>query len=199
MIVTLRTVPAPVGVVVATVNVPGRPALIGVDGGVMTSVGAAETVTTTEPDACPDAAGVVVPPVPPVGGAWAPTLAVTVVCWLVVNVAVATPFASVVRAEEESEPAVDDRLTGAELSPLPLMSKTDTVIVVEPPSAGTDAGLALTLTRPTAADPMAILMAPAVPTLAPPQEAVMVAVPDEVPATNRTMTRPMMSVSASAG
>ena len=123
----------------------------------------------------------------------------TVACWPVVNVVAATPFASVATVDADSAPAVVEKLTGAELSALPFTSKTDAVIVVVPPTAGTDAGLAFTLTRPTAAVPMAILMAPSAPTLEPPEAAVIVAVPDEFPAANLTTTRPLESVSASNG
>ena len=78
-------------------KVAGNPALGGVVGGVITSVGAAATPTVTVPEACPAvppvAGGVVVPPPPvPVVGAVAPTLAVTVAVWEVLNVVCARPF-----------------------------------------------------------------------------------------------------------
>ena len=73
------------------------------------------------------------------------------------------------------------------------------MIVADPPVDGTVAGLAFTDTRPTAAVPTAILMAPALPVVAPPDMAVIVAMPLAVPAKNLTCTRPLISVSASNG
>ena len=114
-------------------------------------------------------------------GACAPTLAVTVACWLVVSVVEATPFTSVLTIDDDNVPAVVVNETGADRSVLPLMSKTLAAIVVEPPLAGTNAGVAFTLTRPTAAVPTAILIAPFVPVVAPPDVAVMTAEPFAVP------------------
>jgi hypothetical protein len=96
-------------------------------------------------------------------------------------------------------PAVVVNDTGAELSTFPLMSNTMAVIVVEPPPLGTLVGFAFTETLPTAAVPMAILAAPVVPVVAPPDEATMVAVPLLTPALNLTITRPLTSVRASDG
>ena len=59
-----------------------------------------------------------------VGGAWAPTFAVTVACWLVANVVIARPLALVVTRAADNVPAVVEKLTGAESRALPLMSKT---------------------------------------------------------------------------
>src|SRR5206468_554402 len=73
------------------------------------------------------------------------------------------------------------------------------VIVVVPPSAGTSVGFALTITRPTAAVPTRIFNALAEATDAPPEIAVIVAVPEPVPARNFTIARPLMSVSACDG
>ena len=75
-------------------------------------------------------------------------------------------------------PAVVEKLTGAELSGLPLMSSAWAVIVDEPPVAGKSVGLALTRTLPTAAVPTRILNALAATTATPPEIAVIVAVPD---------------------
>jgi len=94
---------------------------------------------------------------------------------------------------------VVENVTGTEMSGLPLMSSTLAVITLEPPSDDTVAGFALTLTRPTAAEPTAILTAPFAPTLAPPDIAEIVAVPDWPPARNVTVTRPLASVRASDG
>ena len=97
--VTSRTaLPLAVAAVTTNEKVAGNPALGGVVGGVITSVGAAATPTVTVPEACP-----AVPPVAggvvvgrrrrsPVVGAVAPTLAVTVAVWEVLNVVCARPF-----------------------------------------------------------------------------------------------------------
>ena len=92
-----------------------------------------------------------------------------------------------------------EKLTGAELNGLPLMSRTTAVIVVVPPRAGTRAGLALTLTLPTAAVPMRILIEFVPLADTPPEIAAIVAVPEPALATYFTLTRPLMSVSASDG
>src|SRR5689334_5294718 len=96
-------------------------------------------------------------------------------------------------------PALVERLTDADGSALPLMSKTFTVTVVAPPDAGTLHGLQLILTPPTAAVPTRILSAPLVPVVAPPEVAVIVAVPLLAPGRNLTETIPLASVSACAG
>jgi hypothetical protein len=193
--------------VTVNLKVAGNPTLGGLAGGSMTSVGATETLTVVDPDACPVEAdgGVVVvppplePPPPPAVGAVAPTLAVTIASWLVVRVVDALPSGPVGTTANESVPAVVVNDTGEDGSTLPLMSNTLAVIVVDPPVFGTVAGLALTVTRPTAAVPTAILIAPWVPVEAPPDSAVIVAVPFAVPALNFTITRPVASVRASAG
>jgi hypothetical protein len=53
--------------------------------------------------------------------------------------------------------------------------------------------------RPTAAAPMPILITPPEPVLAPPDEALIVAVPEEPPALKVTIARPLASVSISDG
>ncbi len=68
-----------------------------------------------------------------------------------------------------------------------------------PPLAGTVSGFAFTETRPTAAVPTKIFSAPVAPVVAPPETAVIVAVPFEPPATNVAVTCPLTSVSASDG
>jgi type II secretory pathway pseudopilin PulG len=95
-------------------------------------------------------------------------------------------------------PAVVEKVTGTDVSGFPLMSSTFAVIVVEPPSDETVAGLALTFTRPTPAEPTAIFTTP-LPTFAAPDIAEIVAVPDWVPARKVTDTRPAESVRASDG
>jgi hypothetical protein len=105
----------------------------------------------------------------------------------------------VVAIPADSVPDVAVNDTGAERSAFPLMSNTVAVIVVDPPVFGTVAGLALTVTRPTPAVPMAIFTAPVVPVVAPPDDAMIVAVPLAIPELNLTMTRPLTSVRASAG
>jgi hypothetical protein len=169
----------------------------------MTSVGDPAIFTVTLPDVWPDAAGGVV--VPPVAGGvvvvppCAPTLAVTVAVVEVLSRVVVMPFASVVAAMTSSEPAVVENVTGAAERTLPLMSNTDAWIVEVPPCAGTTVGLALTETRPTAAVPTAIFTAFVPLALAPPEAAVIVAVPFAVPDLNVATARPLMSVPTLAG
>ena len=92
------------GTVTANVNVEGRPALGVVAGGVIVSVGAPATLTVIVPDAVPVVAGAGVAGaagVPVAGGvgvlepACAPTAAVTVATIVVLRIAVAAPFWSV--------------------------------------------------------------------------------------------------------
>src|SRR5438046_4962656 len=97
--------PFDVAAVTANVKEAGSPTLGGLAGGVITSVGAFETTTVTEPDAVPDELGALgggvpleeleLPPPPVAGGACAPTLAVTVACWLVIRMIDALPLSSV--------------------------------------------------------------------------------------------------------
>ncbi len=79
------------------------------------------------------------------------------------------------------------------------MSTTLATIVAVPPMDGMVAGLALTFTWPTAAVPTAIFTALALLTLAPPEIAVIVAVPFALPALNVTNARPLTSVVAVDG
>ena len=130
--------------------------------------------------------------------ACAPTATVTVAVVVALRTAVATPFASVETATCSSVPAVVENVTGAELSGLPLMSITVPAIVERPPVAGSSVGFAETRTLPTAAVPTATLAAFAPLALAPPELAVMIAVPFAVPALNLTVTRPPL-VRASDG
>src|SRR5262245_8657531 len=118
----------------AIVKLAGTPALGGVDGGVMTIVGAPAMLTVTLADACPDAAGVVVvvpPPVPVPGVVGVvgvvvllptPTFAVTVAVCAVVNVVVATPPPVVFATPTLSVPAVVVNVTGMSFIKLPLTS-----------------------------------------------------------------------------
>jgi len=123
---------------------------------------------------------------------------VTVAAVVVLRTALATPLASVETATCSSVPAVVENVTGAELSGLPLMSITVPVIVDKPPDVGSRVGFAETRTLPTAAVPTATLAAFAPLALAPPELAVMIAVPFAVPALNLTITRPPL-VRASDG
>ena len=90
-------------------------------------------------------------------------------------------------------PAVVENLQALTVSALPLMSITPAEIVDVPPVAGTSDGVAVTTTFPTAAVPIAILtefagllvvvvvpvvVVDVVPAPAPPESAVIVAVPD---------------------
>jgi len=143
----------------AIVKLAGTPALGGVAGGVITIVGAPAILTVTLPDAWPDADGVVgvVPPPVPVPGVVGvvgvvvllptPTFAVTVAVCAVVSVVVAMPPPVVLATPTLSVPAVVVNVTGMSFIKLPLASNTVAEIVVEPPSAGTVAGVALTTTR----------------------------------------------------
>ena len=76
-----------------------------------------------------------------------PTFAVTVAVCAVVSVVDATPVASVFTTPAFREPAVVVKVTGIDGISDPLTSNTVAEIVVEPPSAGTVAGVALTTTR----------------------------------------------------
>ena len=153
-------------------------------------------LTITVPDV-----GLVVVVVVPVPGVVdvAPTVAVTVAVTTVCRIVVARPFVSVLTVVASSDPAVVENDTCAPGSGLPLMSKTEVEIVDAPPIDGSSVGFAFTETRPTAAVPTAILTAFAVGTLAPPDRALMIAVPFEFPALKVTMARPAESVCASEG
>ena len=140
------------------VNVAGSPALGGVVGGVITIVGAAAMLTVTLPDACPAAVVGAVGEVGVVGvvgvvGAVGvvellptPTLAVTVAVCAVVSVVDAIPPAVVFARPELSAPAVVVNVTGMSFIKLPFASNTVAEMVVDPPSDGTVAGVALTTT-----------------------------------------------------
>ena len=131
---------------------------------------------------------------------------------LVASVVFALPVASVLTSDWRTVPASVVNVTGTPGRRFPLALPTVAVMVDEPPFADTVPGLAVTATLPTAAAPIAILTTFAVVVAvvvplggvvvvapAPPDIAVIVAVPDAVPALNCTMTRPLMSVSACAG
>jgi len=96
-------------------------------------------------------------------------------------------------------PAVVEKLTVADGNALPFTSKTLAVIVDDPPVAGTSDGFADNDTRPTAALPTRIFTTLLLVTDAPPDRAVIVAVPDCAPARNVTLARPLTSVEASPG
>ena len=109
------------------------------------------------------------------------------------------PFASVFTKELDRTPAEVAKLTGTKGRAFPLISTTLAVIVEDPPPAEIVLGFAVSEMRPTAAVPTAILTAPFAPVFAPPDEAVIVAVPFAPPALNFTTTRPLTSVTGSAG
>lgn len=187
----------------ANVKFDGCPAVGVCAGGVMTIVGAAEMLTVIVAEAWPDADGVVgVVGVPVVGGVVVvlptPTLAVTVATCAVVKVVDATPVASVVTTAALSVPAVVANVTGMPVIRFPLTSNTVAAIVVDPPSAGTVAGVAFATIFWTAAEPTRIFSAPLVPVDAPPEIAVIVAVP-EVELVNVAVARPLESVVDSEG
>ena len=106
-----------VAAVTANVNDAGNPALGGVVGTVITNVGAPATLTVTLPEAWPELAGGVVPPV--AGGVvpdeppCAPTLAVTVAAVDVLSVALAMPLPSVLATVKSRVPVVVENETGA--------------------------------------------------------------------------------------
>jgi hypothetical protein len=106
-----------------------------------------------------------------------PAVAVTVASTDVVNVTCAVPVASVLTRPPDKLPAEVANVTGTPCRALPFTSTTLAVIAEEPPVAGMIEGLAVRVMRPTAAEPTAILTAPFAPVVAPPEEAVIVAVP----------------------
>src|SRR5438094_1292932 len=110
----------------------------------------------------------------------------------------AFPFESVVANDVDNVPPVVVNVTGTPPKVLPLMSATDAVMADAPPREETVVGFALTTTRPTAAAPMAILIG-ALPLEAPPDVALIVAVPDCAPALNVTVARPLTSVETDSG
>ena len=120
----------------------------------MTSVGAAAIEIAAEPEAVPDAEGVVgvvgvpVVGVPVVGAVDAPTPtpAVTVAATDVVMTLLAVPAASVVATPRLNVPAVVVKVTGTPTMRLPLTSNTTALTVLDPPTEGIVAGLALTTT-----------------------------------------------------
>src|SRR4051812_27497008 len=128
-----------------------------------------------------------------------PAAAVTFVVFPVVSVVWATPDAFVVTVEKFSEPASVVNDTGIPDSVLPPPSFTTAVITDEPPVAGNERGEAVSAIEPTAAAPIAIFSEPAAPTDTPPEDAVIVAVPDVPFATNCVAARPLTSVSTDGG
>ena len=156
-------------------------------------VDATLTLTVTDPVAA------VVAGVVPLAGTETPAVAVTFVVLLVVRVTCAVPVESVDTTDALSDPLSALNVTGMPASKLPLESPTFAVIVDVPPLAGTVPGLALTPMLVAAAAPIAIFTTFAAATETPPEIAVIVAVPEIVPARNLTVTRPLMSVSASDG
>jgi hypothetical protein len=128
-----------------------------------------------------------------------PTVAVTVAVIEVDKTVWAAPVASAFTVAALRDPADVVKFTGTDERGEPFTSRTLAVITDVPPIAGIIPGFAARLTWPTAAAPIAILTALAVVTLAPPDDAVMLAVPLVVPAWKVTVVRPLMSVSASGG
>jgi hypothetical protein len=124
---------------------------------------------------------------------------VTVAFVLVLKTVTALPDPSVVAPVVVKLPAVVENDTSVDGNALPFTSNTLAVIVDWPPVAGTSVGFADMFTRPTAALPTRILTTLLLVTDAPPDRAVIVAVPDCVPARNVTLARPLTSVEASPG
>jgi hypothetical protein len=129
-------------------------------------------------------------------GGTAPATAVTVAAAVVVSVVWTMPFASVLAFVGVTVPEVVEKPTGMTRSGLPEASVTTAVIVVLPPPKGTDAGLAVRATRPTAAVPTARLTGLA---RTFPDVATMCAVPDAAPAEKTTVAWPELFVAISAG
>jgi hypothetical protein len=125
-----------------------------------------------------------------------PATAVTTAAVVVVSVVVTEPFASVFAFAGVTLPDVVVNPTGVKLKGLLAASVTTAVTVVVPPPNGNASGLAVTATRPTDTAPTTMLKGLA---STPPALAVMTAVPDAVPAENRTMARPALLVTLCAG
>ncbi len=147
---------------------------------------------------------VVVPlPLPLLGGVVVvvvtPAVAVTFAVRFVDSTLVAIPCEFVLDTLSLIDPASVVKVTGIKASALPPASVTFALIVELPPRDDTTAGLALATTAVTAADPTAILIAFAAATEAPPEVAMIVAIPDEFPALKRVVARPFTSVCTSAG
>jgi hypothetical protein len=139
------------------------------------------------------------PPLPPLDVVATPAVAVTFAVRFVVSVTCALPLASVFATDALSDPLSVVNVTGTDASALAPLSNTCAVIVDDPPDDDTVVGLALTDTPVAAAAPIAILIALVPVTDAPPDDAVIVAVPEVVPALNVAVARPLMSVSTVAG
>ena len=144
-----------------------------------------------------DALGAVVAVEPvPVDAAETPAVAVTLAVLFVVICVVAVPVPSVFAIDALRLPLSVVKVTGTPGSRLPLESKTFAVSVDVPPLAETVPGDALTPMFAAAAAPIAILIALVPLAETPPEMAVIVAVPEPVPAVNFTVALPLMSVSA---
>ena len=133
---------------------------------------------------------VVVAPVPVPVLAVMPAVAVTFAIFVVVSVVCALPFTSETTVAGETAPASVVNDTGIDAIRLPLTSIVVAVMSEVPPFEEMTLGFASMLTLPTAAAPTAILMALAPLAEAPPELAVMMAVPLDVPALKVTTTLP---------
>ena len=133
----LLTALPPAGTVTVNVKDAGSPALGGVVGGVITSVGWGVTVTVK---VAVGAAVVVVPLT-----VAAPAVAVIFAVDVVVSVVCALPPASEVTTAGKTVPTSLVKLTGTPPRALPPVSTTVAVIVVLPPMADTEPGLALSV------------------------------------------------------
>jgi type II secretory pathway pseudopilin PulG len=123
-----------------------------------------------------------------------PAVAVTFDVPLVVSVAAALPFESVLTVDGDTAPLSVENVTGTPPTGLPPSSVTVAITWTDPPFAPSDCGTAVTVT----------VFAAAVPTFsvvdvdAPPENAVIVAVPLAVSVMSVTVTSPLC-VRASAG
>jgi hypothetical protein len=128
-----------------------------------------------------------------------PAVAVTSAVREVVRTVRAIPVESLFATDTLSVPVFVVNVTGTPVSAFPPESFTAADTVDEPPVDGSDSGDALITIPATAAEPMAIFIAPVVPAVTPPEIALIVAVPEPPPAMNVVIARPLTSVSTSAG
>ena len=143
---------------------------------------------------------VAVPPVPPVPpDDDTPVVAVTLAVLFVVSCVVAVPVASVVAMVVENDPLSVEKVTGTPGGGSRSCRAPARRSSTCRRSTSTVLGLALRPTLAAAAAPIAILTAFVPLADTPPEIAVIVAVPEAVPATYFTVTRPLTSVSASDG
>jgi hypothetical protein len=136
---------------------------------VIDTAGAASTATVI----VADGAGVVVVPLVVA----TPAVALTMAVLFDVKTAVAFPFVSLVATDGFTDPLSVLNVTGTPAIAVPLASLTVAVMVDRPPG-DIVAGAAASPTEATPAAPTAIVIAPVVPVVTPPDTAVTLAIPD---------------------